>query len=160
MKIIMKNVIVLAALALAVCGEFASGRQTPAVVSPDPNLRLLIDGPQTVKAGSKIVVRIATTNISGQIIGFRNEESEFFYEAAVRDALGRSVPETEHGMEVNKDRHHRVFSGLAFGLNPKETIKDQLEISSFYDMSRPGKYEVRVSCRGAKSNTITINVVQ
>ena len=155
----MKNVVVFAALALFICGELASGRQAAAVVSTEPSLRLLINGPRTVKAGSKIVVQIATTNISGQIIGFRAEPSEFFYEAAVRDALGRSAPDTEHGFDVKKHRHHRVYSGPAFALNPKETIKDQLEISNLYDMSKPGKYEVQLSCRGAKSNTITINVV-
>jgi len=155
----MKNVVVLAALALFVCGEFASGRQTAAVVSTNPNLRLLINGPRTAKAGSKIVVRIATTNISGGIIGFRGEPSEFFYGAAVSDALGRSAPDTEHGLDVKKHHRHRVYSGPAFALNPKETVKDQLEISNLYDMSKPGKYEVQLSCRGAKSNTITINVV-
>jgi len=155
----MKNVIVFAALALFVCGEFASGRQTAAVVSTDSNLRLLINGPRTVKAGSKITVRIATMNISGQIMTFRDEPSEIFYEAAVRDALGRSAADTEHGMEVKKGRNDRVYSGIGLALNPKETIKDQLEISNLYDMSKPGKYEVQLSCRGAKSNTITISVV-
>jgi hypothetical protein len=51
-----------------------------------------------------------------------------------------------------------VYSAVMVELRPGETRKEEVVISDLFDMSRPGKYSVQVTCKGAKSNTITMTV--
>ena len=88
---------------------------------------------------------------------FRSEPIEYRYEAVAHDAQGNIAAATERGLEARQPPQQ--YSGGGFPLEPGETMKDELVISDLYNMSRPGKYSVQVSCRGAKSNTITVTVV-
>ena len=145
------------ALASSVMGS--SRAQTAPTVPEKPKLALSISGPGTVKSGSKVMIQVARTNISGQAILFRVEPIEYRYEVVVHDAHGDMAADTDHGREVRRDFGGIQYSGPAFPLPPRETMKDELVISDLYDLSRPGRYSVQVSCRGAKSNTITMAVV-
>jgi hypothetical protein len=147
----MKNVVVFAALALFVCGEIASGRQT--------GLAITITGSTSVKAGSKVIVSITPTNRSDHKIHFRVEPMDYRYEVTVYDAQNKMAMETERGRKVKGASAKMSYLGGSFWLDPGESRKDELAVSDLYDMSRPGKYRIQVSRKGAKSNTITINVV-
>ena len=52
-----------------------------------------------------------------------------------------------------------MTSGIAVPLDPGKTAKCELIISDLYDLSRPGKYTIRVHRGSVKSNVITATVV-
>ena len=51
-----------------------------------------------------------------------------------------------------------VYSAVTVELEPRETRKEKVVINDLFDMSRPGKYSVQATCKGVKSNTITMTV--
>ena len=138
------------------------------VCRPDPNravdggragLAITITGSVSVKAGSKVIVSVTATNHSDHNIPFRVEPADYRYEVTVYDAQNNMAMETERGRKVKGALGRMSHLGASSWLNPGESTKDELAVSDLYDMSRPGKYRVQVSRKGANSNTITINVV-
>jgi hypothetical protein len=123
---------------------------------------ITITGPTKVKSGSKATIQIAMTNVSRPAIIFDAVPSaEYNYQAVVRDAHGNMAPDTEHGKEVRRSfgPPFPVYSGPAVPLEPGKTWKNELVVNDLYDMSGLEKYSVQVTCRGARSNTITVAVV-
>jgi len=67
------------------------------------------------------------------------------YEITVRDSKGRSAPPSTYLR--NRDKRIPVDYGsrLARTLAPGESFVDQVTVTTFFDLSRPGKYTISVS---------------
>ena len=155
----MRNLATMLVLAAAFDGLCVGQNQTATSTAEEPGLAITITGPGSVKAGSEVIIRITPTNRSDHRIRFRVEPMDYRYQVTVYDAQNKMAMETERGRKVKGASGMTVYLGGSFWLDPGESRKDELAVSDLYDMSRPGKYKVQVSRKGAKSNTITINVV-
>jgi hypothetical protein len=141
----------------------------------DP-FRLTITAPdKPLKAGAELRLLVTVTNTSSHSISLITSpgpvpEDAFRYEMAVRDEEGRSAPPSAYLR--SKDEHVPVYYGSRFArtLKPGESFIDQITVTNFYDLSRPGKYAISVARalepwqnlgKGTiKSNTVTVTVTQ
>jgi hypothetical protein len=155
----MRNLMTILVLAAAFEGLCVGQTQTALLTVEEPGLAITITGPASVTAGSKVMVSITPMNRSDHRIRFRVEPMDYRYQVTVYDAQNNMAMETERGRKVKGGSAKMSHLGGSFWLDPGESRKDQLAVSNLYDMSRPGKYKVQVSREGAKSNTITIDVV-
>ena len=155
----MWNLMTILVLAAAFQGLCVGQTQTAPSTAEEPGLAITITGTSSVRAGSKVIVSVTATNRSDHNIPFRVEPADYRYEVTVYDAQNNMAMETERGRKVKGASGRMSHLGASSWLNPGESTKDELAASDLYDMSRPGKYRIQVSRKGAKSNTITINVV-
>lgn len=129
---------------------------------------LTLRGPTgTLKSGSQIRLRITVTNHSGHDLTFARsggQEDDLRYDIEVRDATGRNVSSTDYLGALREDRAIIMDSTVAFTLKPGNSFVDEIEITRFYKMNRPGKYKLRVTRTTsevtARSNIVTITVVK
>jgi hypothetical protein len=129
-----------------------------------------------MRAGSQVRVEIAQTNASDRelpVVGSNlPDRAESHYFIDVRDAKGRSVPDTEYAHTVpNKNAKPATefgFSEVVYSLKPGESLTEVVVITKLYDLGQPGRYTVQVSREiprelgggTVKSNVITIKVTK
>jgi hypothetical protein len=157
MKASLKCVLV----ALAVCAASSTQSSTP------PFALMLEAEENPVKAGSEVKVDITLSNSSNRAMHMSYGLTESDYAFEVRDSQNRIPPETEF---ARKAKGRGYFSNdHLFYLQPGESLpKALLVITKFYDLSRPGKYNVEVSrvtpkeLGGGtiKSNVVTITITE
>jgi hypothetical protein len=123
-----------------------------------------------VKVGSETPVEIILTNTSHQEISLsksvEENAAEFNYLVDVRDGKGKPVPQTAHHRSVHGEGAQITHSDLTVPLKPGQELQSVALLNKLYDVSRPGKYIIRVSRdippelgKGVvKSNVITINI--
>jgi hypothetical protein len=128
-----------------------------------PPFSITIGSPQdTWKVGSNVAITIDIVNTSGQRALFRKapgqEEGELFMDVEVKDDLGRPLPRKPMGELISGGSVQKKF------LKPGEALKDGIVVSKLFDLSRIGKYAIRVQRRDegtnsvVTSNTITVTV--
>lgn len=128
-----------------------------------------------VRSGSAVTVRSVVTNISNQKIWVVSLGEDVEYH--VWDSRGfpvrRANPRVERArlqLQVDKHGEHVVVPyimarGVWFAVQPGQTVEDDLVISEFYELTRPGKYTIQAlrpdpqSHAVVKSNTITLTVI-
>src|ERR1700730_9965353 len=127
--------------------------------------------PDVVKVNSEIRVKTTLINKSNGKISFERspeDMAELEFQPYVRDNQGNPAPLTEYGRHVLKGEgslpplvtHFAGFSTL----QPGESLKCDVVITRFYDLSQPRKYTIQVERihdslkMVAKSNTITVTV--
>lgn len=166
----------------AASGGHASGQAAAPVEAGKPEFAIAISAPRTtVKSRSDVVVSIEVTNISGsatKLVGARSAVLE--YAIDVRDSDGKPAPLTRRGAAtVNHrfaagDRAGRRFIGPGGVTDsmvpPGGVVKEELTVSDFFDLSRPGTYTIQVQRpdfrsqppgdRMLKSNVITLAVTE
>ena len=140
----------------------------PAAAQSAPfSIRLSAEKPE-VKAGARIWVQIQMTNLSNHNVDCTrapSNGSDRAYLYDVRDEKGTPLEKAvRKHLEIGE-----TFSSRPCVLKPGEsTSEDENFLSPVYDMTRPGKYSVRVSryISGGrkedglvKSNKITITVI-
>lgn len=129
-----------------------------------------------VRSGSAVTVRSVVTNISNQKIWIVSLGEDVEYDVwdsrgfPVRRANPR-VERTKLQLQVDKHGEHVIVPynatphGVWFAVQPGQTVEDDLVISEFYDLTRPGKYTIQAlrpdpqSHAVVKSNTITLTVI-
>ena len=86
-------------------------------------------------------------NNSNKTLHYSLTNLRFDYVMDVRDESGTPVPETEHLRQMKEG----LRSGLPImgrnimgTLKPHERAQDTIEVSYFYNLSRPGEYSVQV----------------
>lgn len=124
---------------------------------------------EPLKSGSELRLHVTLRNTSEARIGFIRSpglipEEGFRYEIEVRDANGHAAPPSEHVRELSGKRTVEWSSNLARWLNPGESFVDEVCITEFYDLSRPGKYTVSVArefppAQGLGKGSVKSNVV-
>lgn len=120
-----------------------------------------------VKLGSQIRLRITVTNHSRHDLTFAKspgEEDDVRYDIEARDEAGGDVSPTEYYRALQEHRAIVLNSSVAFVLKPGNSFVDEIEVTKFYKMNRPGKYKLwvsrTVSDATARSNIVTITVVK
>ena len=141
-----------------------------------PVISLAISAKPTLKAGSPVVIGVTLRNISRHDIVFGREIRGKDDRIDVRDSTGKLAPDTKLGLLYNG--HVVVETGQ---VNPQDmnlnwvTIPVKagktwgwgVDVSQFYDMSRPGKYSIFIqrldpidpSLPGIKSNVISVTIL-
>jgi hypothetical protein len=156
------------AFRMAVCLGSALLLLATALAESAPPFSLTITAPQPeVKAGSGVIVDLTLTNNSDRVAEFQFTGSLCDYAAVeVLDSTANLVPDTE--VKPKSDCAHREITGAngMYRLKPNESKRDSIAVSMFSDMSKPGKYAVRVMWKApkefdsvvVKSNTIIVTV--
>jgi hypothetical protein len=139
---------------------------------------LTLEAPKLpVKAGKPIILRVKVTNTSDQAVSIPiSEENPFatmvgqIYRVHALDQRGRPAPPWVRPPPPKGKTVLPIGSAKSVGLQPGESLTDQVNITYLYDLSRPGKYRVWIAepfYRGAhlrnglvRSNTITVTVVK
>ncbi len=151
----------------------------PSICAPKEPFSLTIVPPQEpVKAGAELRLRITLRNTSDRSMTFVRSsglgltpEEGFRYQIDVHDAQGHPAPPSsyvrEHGSGMTvTDWIHNV----PVTLEPGESFIDEVTVTTFYNLSQPGKYTISVARpmpprqnlgKGSvKSNIITVTVTQ
>lgn len=147
-----------------------------ALAASDPNqlFSLTLAAPkEPLKAGTELHLLVTVTNTSNRSISFITSpgpipEDGLLYEINVCDAQGRSAPPSAYLRTRDRRIPMDYGSRLARTLKPGEFFVDQVTVTNFYDLRRPGKYTISVARsmpprqnlgKGTvKSNVITITV--
>src|SRR5271165_4183531 len=151
-----------------------------ATAADQPPFSIAIGSPQqTWRIGSEVTVTVILTNTSRETVLFRKsfaqDEGELFMDVEVKDDRGNPLPRTKYYRLLRQDYssdfprqpdEEFIAGGSVhkYFLKPAETLKDQIVVSRLFDLSRVGKYTIRVQRRdqGTKSlvtsNSITVTV--
>jgi hypothetical protein len=136
-----------------------------AVVKGDLSLKLTVFDP-TVKTGSKIGIRVTTTNESDHPITYHNTNL-CNYSFKVFTSAGSPAPETELQKSLNCDFRGPMTGitgrNILVTLKPGESSSEDFRLLEFFDMSEPGEYSVQVdrtfpNIGRVSSNIVTITV--
>lgn len=125
----------------------------------------------SVKRGSEVFVQIKVTNTSNQQISLAKApgnlpQAESEYSIDVRDSGGREAPLTDYGRKIKEKKIIVSMSRDSLHIEPGESQNDGVIVTKLYDLSRPGKYSVRVAREIpprwgggiVQSNTINITI--
>ncbi len=167
---------------VAASAVHAAGQAAAPAEANKPEFAITISTPQsTVKSRSEVMVHVEVTNISGsasKLVGAT--PAVLGYAVDVRDSAGKPVPLTRRGTAtVNQrfaagDRDGRRFIGPGSVtdslVRPGGVVKEELTVTDFFDLSRPGTYTIQVQRpdfrsqppgdRMLKSNIITLTVTE
>jgi len=124
-----------------------------AQVAPPPFSLTLSSSEKVIKAGSEARLEIVLKNTSNHEFSITKsnaeDRAESHYRIDVRDSKGRPVPDTEYAHTVwnlnSKPTTQFVFSEVVHTLKPGESLTDVVVITKLYELSRPGKYTIRIS---------------
>jgi hypothetical protein len=86
-------------------------------------------------------------NHSNQTLHYSLTNPGFDYVMDVRDESGTPVPETEHRRQMKEGLRGGLpimARNIMGALKPHERAQDTIEVSYFYDLSRPGEYSLQV----------------
>lgn len=137
----------------------------------EPNFSIVINTPQEiVKVGAEVKLKVVFTNNTAQPLhyatGVPGRGTGPGFDIDVRDSQGRRIPKTPYGLKVQGKARHRPFVGSVFTatVQPGGAVEQEALLSKEYDISKPGKYTVRVTERNpnpdpGESNTITLAVM-
>ena len=127
-------------------------------------------GTATWKVGTPVCVTLTLKNSSRRVLHFALSNPVLDYVMTVRKSkTDEPVGVTDSFREVqNQSRQGRAPTpNVLVTLKPKETRPETIEISRFYDLTRPGQYTVQIE-RGLppelgkgifESNTLTVTIV-
>lgn len=140
-----------------------------------PFTLLLVAPTQPLKAGQTLVLRVRITNTSNHATNIPITLADpalarGIYHVHVLDEHGRSAPPWIPPPPPRGKAVLRVGMMPGRELGPDETLSDEVNVSRFYYLSRPGRYKIWIAepyYRGpdvsnglVKSNTITVTVVR
>lgn len=112
---------------------------------------------------------IRMKNNSEHVLHFALTNPAYNYRATVLDSEGKPVPATDNLRKLREQIRSPVIvttRNVLVELKPHETQQDGIEISYLYDLSKPGKYTVRlerdlppeIGSGIVKSNTVRITL--
>lgn len=111
-----------------------------------PSQNAIQPGVPTWKVGAAAYVLVMMINNSNRTVHYSLTKPGFDWEMDVRDGAGNPVSETELLREMKQNAQKGLVSGrnILGILKPHETARDTVEVGSYYDLSRPGKYSIQV----------------
>jgi hypothetical protein len=114
----------------------------------------------TVKAGSKIMIQVTTTNGSTSAITYHNT-NRCDYAVKVLTSTGAPVPETPFKKQMMCGGGELRITGrdILVTLKPGESNDERIEITELYNMSAVGQYSVQVDRTFPQVGRFTSNVV-
>src|SRR5580698_3636926 len=148
-------------VALILCVTVRMAAETKPEVSP---FSCVISAEtKSPKAGSGVVVDVALTNTSNKPVV---TGSEMGTQGTLGDTLHvrhedgstaerRGLPQKR----TSGEKRPGAFSVVMVEYKPGITSRWKIDITDWYDLTRPGKYFVQMDCeQGVKSNTISVAV--
>jgi hypothetical protein len=160
----------------AICACFVATMTVIVAANEDPKWPFILNiapsqnatqpGIPTWSTGSPVFVIVTMKNELEHVLHFALTNPAFNYRTTVIDSQGRPVPETEN-LRKMKENLKDISRNNFVTLKPHETCQDTIEISYFFDLSKPGEYAVQVERdlppelgKGiVKSNIIKISMV-
>ena len=142
----------------------------------DPLESSLVDGVELTTAseqeafapGETVRIQFVLRNCTPKAIDLADSGPVFSYIIEVLNDQGRSVALTAQGAQLEEMR--RSTSGHGLEIPPGETHADEVELSRWFELSKPGRYTVRAARRlfptgyddpvRLVSNILTITVLQ
>jgi hypothetical protein len=130
---------------------------------------------EPVKAGTELRLLVTVTNTSNRDISFFVSpglipEDGLLCQVNVRDADGRATPPSALERSRDKPIPLNLGSRYAKTLKPGESFVDQVTVTRFYALSRPGKHTVSVArpfpprqnlgAGTVESNSVTVTVTE
>jgi hypothetical protein len=134
----------------------------PQIERPPLSLSI-VAAEETVSVGTEVRLKTTLINITKRVLTIFDTNMGCDYPVEVRDDKGKSAPETEYKQRL------RCNSGLDEGkrvmitLNPQQSRHEEIVVTRFYDLSRPGKYFVQVLRKIPKEfgeNAIKSNIIE
>ena len=115
-----------------------------------------------VKTGTRIMVRVTTTNNSDRPITYYNTNPGCDYSLRVLTAGGAPAPETPFKKQTSCDGGNLGITGrnIRVSLKPGESSSEDILITDLYDMSRPGEYTVQVDRAFPDIGRLTSNIAK
>jgi len=130
---------------------------------------------EPVRAGAELRLSVTVKNTSNRPISFITSpgpipDDSFYYEIHVLDTRGKSAPPSAE-MRL-RDPHLPTYFGSRFSreLRPGESFVEEINVTRYYELNRPGKYMIVVSREfppsqnlgqgKVKSNSISVTVVR
>jgi hypothetical protein len=144
--------------------------------NPSPEFTLAIQAErQSVEVGQTVVINVTRQNITDQTIDDNRTTNPMEYLTFRVSRDGVPVAETAelqkmHGRGLAPGEVQTIVTSPYFAkLKPGESSHDTVEVSHYYDMSKPGTYSISAlqetrpglpeKSVSVKSNTITITVL-
>lgn len=148
--------------ALAAAGPRQQGPLTLTLAAPK----------QPHRAGQPLLLRVTVRNVSDRARWVPVTRGVFWigpaYQVHVRDQRGRPAPPAPELVPKRKDQV--VLGGGSLPsrrLGPGKSLSDLVNVTSLYDLSRPGKYKIWIAERFGRgpndfvrSNTVTVTVTK
>jgi hypothetical protein len=108
-------------------------------------LSLIATAPAKIRAGSNVVIQVATTNDSNKIVSYHNTNL-CDYSIQVRTSAGTSAPETSSKRQLDCSGGQIKITGrnILVSLKPGESHTENIRVSEMYDMSAIGEYSIQV----------------
>ncbi len=172
MRVQLKSLLLAATVAI-LGAKLVEGAQPPFSVTIASSGDAILAGPGVQKAGSPIFLLVTLANNSTRTVSIPSFDRDY-YRIDVRDEQGKTVPETdevrkmreETSAPTNSIRDRKTSKGLIGDLKPHTAANETIEVSSYYDMSHPGKYTIQLTRQlpeelgpgVVKSNRITVTV--
>ena len=122
---------------LAIPGQPAEGFQVSAVAENT-----------SVSHGGRVNLKIATKNVSKQMLYLAFADPEKIYQIQIFRDIGESVPLTRHGKDLEKNTE--LYMNGSMRLLPGDERTDTLSVSDIYDMTAPGIYAIIVTRKVGK----------
>jgi hypothetical protein len=125
----------------------------PATSGPKQPFSLAIAQPkQPVRAGTELRLRITVTNTNDKPISFITSpgpipDDGLRYEVNVTDEQGHQAPASAYLRTRDSRIPTNYGSSFARTLRPGESFVDEVTVTAFYDLSRPGEYRIWVARR-------------
>lgn len=111
--------------------------------TPKPFTILLAGPPSSIKTGAICEISMTITNISTHQIAVRKDNGgspASNYTISVLDDAGHTLM-----ARSSKEARGAIRSSFQFKrLEPKETLKETINLNSLFDLSKPGVYKIRV----------------
>jgi hypothetical protein len=121
--------------------------QNPISIRISPSHDGVSAGTGAEKAGSPVYLLVELRNDSGKTLTSSQWDYEEYYTFDVRDAEGKTAPEKDALrwlQERLKPGARNSGHGIISRIEPGITWKEQLTISDYFDMSRPGTYTIQL----------------
>jgi hypothetical protein len=118
-------------------------------VGPRPSFSLEITAPQsTVVSGKQIAIQVILKNISkGELrLGksIAENQADYLDHAAVRDERGNLLAKKEYDSDgaggTGGMADISLMTVITYTLKPGEVLKESMDLTNIYDMSKVGKY--------------------
>ena len=173
----MRSLVVVLGLGFFLSAAVTSRSQTASSYDLPPSISLWIAVVHdTVKAGDPIPIKVTLSNLLTRDLTIPREIHGHDFQMDVRDENGNLAADTRYGYvwngHVANPDPARVNPADLSGNGASMTVKAnstqwwmELNATKLYEMSKPGKYNIRVQTRDpenhtltAKSNVITVTV--
>ena len=116
-------------------------------------------GSQTVKSGSNVSIGVTVTNATDGTVATPPIEMEAMEIAVdVLQAGGKSAELTDRG-RVWHQKGGWSGGGPSFPMEPGATAHRKIVVSDLYDLTRPGKYLIKLRRDDISSNSITVEII-